>query len=166
MQKVLSFEPNPKTLTSLFDNALLNESDIQICAFALFEHVSSMTLYIASGNSGMTTLTPWKEATYSHSVECLTTTGDSLCSGGFDVPNVIKLDTEGSELNVLKGCQKILSSPELELIIFEAANDVLEKGHIDDLTELLKDHGFTRIVKLGRKERTHHALSNFAAYRN
>ena len=163
--KVYSFEPNPKTLNNLFDNIRLNGLDIKICSFALFDRISSMTLHIVLGNSGMSTLTPWDEADYRSSVVCLTTTGDDLCNNDFEIPNIIKIDTEGSEVNVLKGCKEILSSPELELILFETTNDFLDEGYRDEMSDLLKSYGFTKIIKLKRNENTHHALSNFAAYK-
>ena len=105
--KVYSFEPNPRTVSRLYDNINLNSLDINVCGFALFETTGSMPLYINEGNSGMSTLTPWYQTKFHSTIQCLTTTGDKLLSDGFDAPAAIKLDTEGSELHILKGCTAI-----------------------------------------------------------
>jgi len=163
---VYSFEPNPKTLGALYDNVRLNNLDITVCGFALFESVGSMTLHINEGNSGMTTLTPWHEAKFHSTVQCLTTTGDTLIAGGFGAPTTMKIDTEGSELNVLKGCDKILSNPGLKLILLEADNNLLENLATDETCLLLNKYGFSEVKRLERKENTAHGLSNFAFTRN
>ena len=160
--KVYSFEPNPKTISRLYDNVKLNNLDISVCGFALFETIGSMRLHINEGNSGMSTLTPWHEAKFHSTIQCLTTTGDTLLSEGFDSPAAIKLDTEGSELYILKGCIAILKNPSLKLILIEAHNNLLDDADSDETVVFLKEFGFTRIKLLERKESTHHGLSNFA----
>ncbi|MDN5286784.1 MAG: Methyltransferase, FkbM family [Mucilaginibacter sp.] len=164
--KVYSFEPNPGTLSLLYANIKLNRLDIQICGFALFDKIRSMTLHITEGNSGMTTLTPWHEIKFDTTIKCLTTTGDTLVSEGFDAPTVIKLDTEGSELHVLKGCKELLKSPTLKAIIFEAGNNLLENLDNDETALFLNEFSFKRIKLLTRNESTHHGLSNFVALKD
>lgn len=164
---IYSFEPNPKTLNYLYDNVRLNNLDVRICGFALFEKAGSMILHVADGNSGMSTLIPWLEISqYSWTVNCVTTTGDALPGEGYKVPNVIKLDTEGSELSILKGCKNLLADPTLRVILFEAGNDLLENLAADEMAQFLKGFGFTSIRALVRNEKTHHNLSNFVASRN
>ncbi len=164
--KVCSFEPNPKTLGRLCDNVKLNGLDIKVCSFALFETIGSMTLHLLEGNSGMSTLTPWHEAKFQSTVQCLTTTGDALLLEGFDAPTAIKLDTEGSELNVLKGCLQILASPVLKLILIEADNNLLDANLDNDETIVfLKQYGFNQVRQLSRNENTGHGLSNYAITR-
>lgn len=160
---VYSFEPNPKTLSLLFDNIKVNELNITVCGFALFDEEKQMTLHITEGNSGMTTLTPWHEIEFTDSIKCLTTTGDKVVSSGFLVPTIMKLDTEGSELNVLKGCRNLLNNPILRKIIFEAGNDLLSRIDTDEITLFLARHGFTHLERLSRNEDTAHGLSNFIA---
>jgi FkbM family methyltransferase len=162
---VYSFEPNPKTLARLYDNVKLNKLDIKMCSFALFENAGCMTLHLMEGNSGMTTLTPWYEIKFDSSVECLTITGDKLLTENFKIPNVIKLDTEGSELFILKGCINILSSPELKLILIEANNDLSQNSGSDEIAVFLRKYGFNQIKLLPRNENTSHGLSNFAISR-
>jgi FkbM family methyltransferase len=163
---VYSFEPNPKTLGLLYDNVKLNNLDIKICGFALYDKAGLMDLHIADGNSGMSTLTPWHALTYSSTAQCLTTTGDFLLQQGFETPTVIKLDTEGSELNILNGCKDILSSNTLKVIILEAKNDLLNDLSNEKTISILNEYGFHKVIKLSRNEDTHHGLSNFAITRS
>jgi FkbM family methyltransferase len=160
---VYSFEPNPKIINQLYENAMLNKAGIHICGFALFERPGPMVLHIAAGNSGMTTLVP-SSGFYNSTMQCLTTTGDLLKAGGFKQPTVIKLDTEGSELSILKGCSSVLADPALKVILFEACNDLLENAD-EEIVLLLKQHGFGQIRRLDRAELSHHSLSNFSAAR-
>ncbi len=163
---VYSFEPNPKTVSRLYDNVKLNSLDITVCSFALFETIGPMTLHINEGNSGMSTLMPWHETKFHSKVQCLTTTGDALLVEGFDAPTAIKLDTEGSEFNVLKGCAAILAGPNLKLILIEADNNLLDNVDSDETVGFLKQFGFDRIRRLERNEKTHHRLSNFVVTRD
>jgi len=163
--KVYCFEPGPKTLSALYDNVALNGLDINICGFALYESAGSMSLFLTKGNSGMSTLTPWDKSRFNSSIQCLTTTGDTLLAEGYEVPTVIKLDTEGSELNILKGCPAILASTQLKVILLEAHNDLLDNIAADETMQYLKQFGFTEVKLLERNENTHHGLSNFAVMR-
>lgn len=162
---VFCFEPNPKVLSHLYNNVRLNGLDINICGFALFEKNDVMTLNIVDGNSGMSTLTPWQGINFSYTTRCLTTTGDSLIAGRFPVPAIIKIDTEGAELGILKGCREILSNPLFKKILFEAGNDLMTDPKSSELVMLLDAHGFKNIRMLSRNESTGHALSNFSAER-
>ena len=163
---VFSFEPNPKTLGQLYDNVRLNKLDIRICGFALFNKTDTLTLHIVDDNSGMTTVTPLEEIKFSFNTQCFATTGDTLIHSGYTAPSVIKLDTEGSEFDVLQGCKDILASPTLKLIVFEAGNNLMQESETNEIIQLLNKYGFTKIRQLSRNENTHHTLSNFAALRS
>ncbi|AYL98256.1 FkbM family methyltransferase [Mucilaginibacter celer] len=158
---VVSFEPNPKTLGLLYENAKLNELNIDICEFALFDQMQITTLYIAEGNSGMTTITPWNKLDYKSTVKCQTLTGNYLVKNGFEIPNILKIDTEGSELQVINGCSDFLGKPEVKAVIFEGHMDLANDDSANEIVTTLKGHGFNIITELKRKENTHHALSNY-----
>jgi FkbM family methyltransferase len=117
--KVYSFEPKPKTIGLLYDNARLNNPDIEICEFPLYSECSMLNLQISEGNAGMTTLVPWEEATYKSKIQCHTLTGNYLVKNGFQILSVIKTDTEGSELSALKRCSDFLWDPILKSSISE-----------------------------------------------
>jgi FkbM family methyltransferase len=163
--KVFCFEPGPKALTTLQQNIQLNDVDIHVCAFALFDRTGSFDLHLVEGNTGMSTLVPWDSPDYKTSIRCLATTVDQLITEGFEVPKVIKLDTEGSELHVLKGATSILCNPALEAILFEAGTEILNTPMTHELVLFLVESGFHNIRPLERREQTHHTLGNFVALR-
>lgn len=88
--------------------------------------------------------------------------GDALCADhGYKVPKVIKIDVEGAELRVLKGLEKVLSSPTCRRVVFEAGVEVMDEA--DPIHKLLAGHGFAKPRQLKRNEKTEHDLENFVA---
>ena len=111
----------------------------------------------------MTTLKPLATASYVDKVLCWCDTGDDLVKGKtLPVPTVIKLDVEGSELDVLRGLRQVLQESILKAIVFEGRPTLVETDN--DLHRTLAAAGFT-IEMLTRNERTHHHLENFIAVR-
>jgi FkbM family methyltransferase len=162
--EVVSFEPNPITLSLLISNAELNDLKIQLCAFPLYDKRQLISLHVVDGNLGMSTLHPGDEAKFKHVVNCQTVTGNDLIAEGFKIPAVIKIDTEGSEIEALKGCDNFLGDKLCKAIIMEAGNDLLNE-ELNELKVFLHSFGFTKINKLERKENSHHDLSNFIFYK-
>jgi FkbM family methyltransferase len=159
--EVICFEPNPNTASLLFDNITLNSVGVVLCNIALFSKEDILDLYIISGNSGMTTLMPWADSGYSSTVKCLTTTGNSLVERSFNIPNIIKIDTEGSELEVLKGCVAFLGNANCKAIILEADNGITDINDELEIIAYLKGFGFSTVTQLSRNENTSHSLSNY-----
>jgi FkbM family methyltransferase len=58
---------------------------------------------------------------------------------GLRIPNHIKIDVDGVECQILKGSEKILSSPELRSILVEINE---ERGDADEIKRLLNEKGF------------------------
>jgi FkbM family methyltransferase len=156
---VVAFEPNPLVAATFVSNAKLNELQLQLCDFALSEKEGSADLFIVRGNSGMSSLTQWNKG-YQSSVTCQMSTGDSLIKKGYGIPAVIKIDTEGSELSVLKGCPEILADQQCRAVILEADNELLNQA-TSEILALLQQAGFNKISKLDRIEPAEHNLSNF-----
>lgn len=57
----------------------------------------------------------------------------------FPIPNHIKLDVDGSELDILKGATKTLNDPHTRSILVETSDTI---GNSDAITELLTKKGF------------------------
>lgn len=60
-----------------------------------------------------------------------------------DIPNFIKIDVEGFEVNVLKGAKKILSHPDLKILILET-NGLSNKYNLDEseIFTIMEKQGF------------------------
>ncbi len=117
--KVYTFEPNPRTYKTLERNVVLMPHDSTIIPrrVAIGDKIEQLNLNISS-SSARSSFYP-DLASYAHnsiksvtSVSCMTL--DSL---GYDLPDTIKIDTEGYECNVLRGAEKILRHKHPQLFI-------------------------------------------------
>lgn len=156
---VVAFEPNPAEHARLLLHRAWNAPHLTTSSLALSDSSGILPLHLGpDGNSGMTTLAPWSQATYSGTVLVATAAGDELIARGIvPAPTVIKLDVEGHEPAVLRGLATALASPRCELVVFEdgTAADTPAK-------QLLRAAGFA-FTPLIRHEQSAHALANFAA---
>jgi FkbM family methyltransferase len=130
------FEPYYSNFQKLIITQSLNPSlVINKYNFGLSDKTSIKEIYTTPGNhgrSGFHNLTR-TNPTQAH---VLAISGDDLISRGFAIPNVIKIDTEGHELSILKGSESILKSDKLKAIAFEAINDA------DEIMAFLKRFSF------------------------
>ena len=157
--RIVAFEPNPREHARLLRHREWNAPNVQTCAVALSDRRAYLPLHLGpAGNSGMTTLSPWSEATYSGTVMVAAARGDDLIAEGlFPAPQVIKIDVEGHEAAVLRGLEQTLHGSACRAVILEdGISDDTEPKH------LLRSAGF-EICVLTRNERTDHALANFVA---
>lgn len=145
------FEPFYENFQQLMFNASLN-SDIKINAFnfGLSSSISLQRMYSTPRNHGRTGFHEMRGTSPSE-IQVLAIDGDSLIAAGILMPNIIKIDVEGHELEVFKGMDKVLSSTTVRAIIFEAL------GEGTELMNLLEKYSFT-ISKIDEQ-------SNFLALR-
>lgn len=157
--KIVAFEPNPRDHARLLLHRDWNAPDMQTCTIALSDRRACLPLHLGPvGNSGMTTLTPWSQATYSGTVLVAAARGDELIAGGLvPAPQVIKIDVEGHEAAVLRGLERTLRDPACRAVVLE---DGLEEN--TEPKQLLRSAGF-QISILTRNEQTGHAMANFVA---
>lgn len=154
--KVYSFEPNPNTFETLLENIELNDLKDRVTAFNLgltntpgtFELKVPMDIT----DHGLSTFAPNPKERFSYdsksgdynviNVECKTL--DSIfLELGLDSLEAIKIDTEGSELNILKGGQGVLRKYK-PIIVIEYANQNSGMFGYDrnEIVSLLKSYGY------------------------
>lgn len=152
--QVVSFEPNPEVFMRLLENQRINEFIGSSLPIALGEEIGVQRLHIVDeGNSGLTSLKPDTLINYDWQLDVLTLTGDFVVENLLaPFPNTIKIDTEGSELNVLKGMSGILKNGHLRTIIFEA----LSSRSLGEIQKTLESFGFSTPVPI---DGTHNFIS-------
>lgn len=158
---VVCFEPNPYLVEILRWQSDANRlKGVSIIPTALSDKEEDSRLHLYPGNAGMSSLIDWSgRAACSIPVQLIR--ADNLIdSGRIPMPNLIKLDVEGSELTVLQGLGPRIESPDLRAIVFEDGRD-----SDSPVKMLLKQSGFAISDPLLRQESTSHNLENYIATR-
>lgn len=159
---VVCVEPVPALSARILDSARLNQAGITLVAAALGAHSGSAWINVTPGNLGMSHVAQERGSSGSPALMAAVLSGDELiASGQVPAPDVIKIDTEGSEEAALTGLARALRS--VKAIAFEAGADVLTDPH-HAIRRHLDPHGF-RYRQLVRNEPTDHNLENFIAER-
>lgn len=164
--QIHSFEPNPAVFARLEAHAQRNQATLRCWPVALGDRDGTATLHVnASGNPGMTTLTPWAEASYSAQVQVPLVRAATLIErGDAPAPHLIKLDVEGGEAAVLAGFGDWLRHPGLQAVVFETQADLLADPARCPAARQLQAAGF-HFTALPRAAGSDHALNNFLAQR-
>ena len=120
---VVSFEPDPRNAEIInfnFNINNFNPSNYNIINVALGEENGSAIFYRGNtANTGISGLIKNYDE-YESQFEVKVQTLDSLIENGLTPPTVLKIDTEGYELNILKGAKTLLKNHPPRIIVFEA----------------------------------------------
>ena len=140
--RVLAFEPSPVQFSRLCRNGMLNGVQIRAYCIALAESRGYRDLSVFdAGNSGLNSLVPWPEVTYSRTMPTWCYTGDDLLKVGLPPPTVLKVDVEGGEAGVFTGMTCLLRREELRHVVFESREGASEPD--GPARSLLTSAGFT-----------------------
>lgn len=143
---IYCFEPGG----AAFQELQKNISDAVLHNCAISNHVGFSEFHEYSNLSVMNGIykrTTWEEQSgnFSNLVKVETDTLDSFCTkNNIDYIDFVKIDTEGSELDVLEGSKQLLLGKKIKYIQFEYggcyvdSHTTLEKAYI-----LLKSFGYT-----------------------
>ena len=131
-KKVYAFEPHPKNYAMLEKNTE-DLDNVYIGKYAVSN--SRHTCYISDydpekmGNFGAVSLIDDTSGIKTDAID--------LDTAGLDLPDLIKIDVEGSELQVLQGCQEIIKIKK-PAIYYEAH----ESKDLKEIYQLLEPHGY------------------------
>jgi FkbM family methyltransferase len=117
---IFAFEPMNSVREKLLENLKHNgyqNIHVESCALGTTSHTAQIWSY--SGNNGMHTLHPIEDwgakPSYEVRIEVLDRYTKSLCEQ--NLPILLKLDVEGSEMDVLKGATSLLKVDRVQMII-------------------------------------------------
>lgn len=146
--KVVSFDPDPLNTQIIEFNFNLNKFDNSkylIFNLALGENNTKSIFYRGNtANTGISGLVKNYEDAYESQFEVIVNSLDSLIIDGLISPTVLKIDTEGYELNILSGAKNLLKNKPPRIIVFEANS----KEQYQNIKEFLVNYGYDNFREL------------------
>lgn len=153
--KVYAFEPHPKTFQKLISLSKIDGVKVNNFGFGQMEMTTE--LYDYQNQDGSPHASIYSEVfskiheseTASHqiSLKCL---DNFIETEKIKTIDLLKIDTEGNELNVLMGAKETISKGKIKVIQFEFNEfNILNRIFLRDFFELLKDFQFYRILRKG-----------------
>ncbi|MCY2978702.1 MAG: FkbM family methyltransferase [Planctomycetota bacterium] len=144
---VESVEPNPKCSErieeAIRENGIKN---ILIHRVGLSDCSGTAEMSIVTDHTGMGTFAPipaHEETLVTEKFEATITTGDKLFMQSSQAPIMIKIDVEGLELRVLRGCREFIDRTSPAITTECIPNHLARDGvTVDDLTHWFSDLGY------------------------
>ena len=152
--RIFAFEPHPRTF-SVLQSELAMEG-VTLVNQALSDQAGEMALYDFAGHDGSTQASLDREAVrlfspsvVEHRVTC-TTLDAFVAAHGIDRIDLLKIDTEGFDLAVLKGAGATLAAGRIGTIQFEFIPANIVTGvRVRDFIDLLPGHDLYRLCMNG-----------------
>jgi FkbM family methyltransferase len=153
--KIYSFEPNPEIFKDLVE-IQKKDSNLKVFNFA-FSNKDSITKLFSYKESGQNSLYPIKNKNKKNFFKVNTRKISTFMKKNkIKKIDLLKIDTQGSELDIIKGCGNYLKKIliiEIELIF----NDIYNKNTISEIEKILSKFGFItwdipNIVKFPRSD--------------
>jgi len=151
---VYAFEPHPKTFKKLSEN-LSGTTNIKIINKGLSDASGVLALYDYLENDGsehaslfadVITKIHGSNGVLSHDVE-LTTLDEFIEHEELPEISLLKIDTEGNELQVLKGSERALKAAKIKAIHFEFNEmNVASRCYFKDFWTLLENYKLYRLL--------------------
>lgn len=154
---IYSFEPGKFTYSQFLKNTS-NFKNLHPYNIALGSVISNQELFSDFAGSGLASLYKRDLKYYNNELRSEgvveVKTLDSFCmEHQIEKIDFLKLDVEGSELNVLKGAKNMLANGKIGWIQFEFGGTALDaRICLKDFFNLLPDYDFYRVVKTGLRK--------------
>ena len=142
--RVIVFEPDETNFRFLLDNVALNgQGNVTALKQAVMSEAGTRTFSVSGITDARHTFFPshFSGAGRQIEVQC-TTLPDAFREHGVEVVDVLKLDCEGSEYDVIFGCDAETLS-RVRCIVFELHESPQIEHTEADLVRFLESHGFT-----------------------
>jgi FkbM family methyltransferase len=139
--EVYAFDPHPVHSDAMQATKERNDlSNLSIEQVAVSNEAGTAALNIHHHNSGMASLSPRDTAVYDEKVEVhKVTLSNWLEKKEIEHISLIKIDVEGSELNVVKGLGDQLGA--VSDVVLEVHQDVLPPSDVQDFVQRLREYG-------------------------
>jgi len=149
--QIYAFEPNRNS----FEQLVRNVDNVAICFnTGLGSEDKTEKIFTYSNNLASSHASAYKEMFHKFhrtgdivGIDIQMTTIDSFCKLKY-ITNIdfLKIDTEGNELNVLKGAEKMLAEGRIKIIQFEFGEcDIFSRVFLKDFYTILADYNIYRL---------------------
>lgn len=151
--KIYAFEPHPITFKKMLSR--ITSQNFFAYNLAVGKQADKLTLYDYADNDGSQHASLYKNViekihggkSMSYEVDVISL-DDFAESNDISTIHLLKIDTEGNELQVLKGCKDLLKNRRIKTIQFEFNEMNVESGsHFKDFWELLLDFDLYRVQR-------------------
>jgi FkbM family methyltransferase len=139
--RVISFEPNPECHAFFVECCRANGVSPDIVAAAVGARAGWATLTVPVGRSYLGSIVPGVQAQWGREVVSFRvplTSLDGFAAERGVVPDLVKIDVDGGELDVLHGARGLLASAR-PVVIFESWPSAAERR---DMFDVLTAHGY------------------------
>lgn len=154
--RIFSFEPNPNSFRTLTESVkALNNNNISVFNFGLSSVSDDKIMYSYKSDVGSThtsvlhdVLTDLHRSEDNVEIKAQFASLDQFCrEHKIDHIDFLKIDTEGHELEVLKGASSMLSEKKIDVIQFEFGEcHVYSRVFVRDFYTLLPGYDFSRLM--------------------
>jgi FkbM family methyltransferase len=152
---IYAFEPHPKTYKKLCE--IMRSNSFHAVNAAVGEAQGMLSLYDYEEKDGSSHASLFKDViegihnaeSIAHQVEVMRL-DDFIERNGFQSISLLKIDTEGNELNVLKGALENIKAGKIKAIHFEFNEmNVASRTYFRDFWNLLSNYDFFRLLPSG-----------------
>ena len=149
--RVYAFEPVPMCRDQIVATCSAGElENVEVVAAALSETSKTSFMQLEDDDLGVTHQLSDSTEQHPRQIEVQVYSGDDVISLGVaTVPNVIKMDVEGFELDCLKGMKQLLQNESLRAVFVEVHFSELEKRGSrfgpSEIEDLLRSTNFTTV---------------------
>lgn len=167
--RIFAFEPQPVAFAKLVERFEKRRSSVRAYNLALGSSDGDLELYDYQGEAGSEHATFYRRALTDlhrrHDIAPtpvhITTLDQFACENDIDQVDLLKVDTEGHELEVLKGAAGLLKRRAIRVVQFEFNEmNVISRVFLKDFFEILDGYEFyrlaqDRIIPLGQYDSRH-----------
>lgn len=153
--KIYSFEPHPVTFQRLVESVA--GIDIKLFNVGIGSHGGSLNLYDCAENDGSSHASLFKDViekihnkeSIAHQVSIISL-DEFVAEHKIDRVGLLKIDTEGYELEVLKGFHEFIKEDRVDVIHFEFNEmNISSRVFFKDFWDLLPNYSFYRMLPDG-----------------
>jgi FkbM family methyltransferase len=154
--RIVAFEPHPASFRRLADRFSPRSLQVSVHNIGLSSQDGELLLYDYENNDGSVHASLYsgvlteqhKQARLASNRIRVTTLDHFCCESGLAKIDLLKIDTEGHELSILRGAAKLIANRVVPLIQFEFNEmNVFSRVFMKDFYELLPEFVFYRLAK-------------------